>query len=99
MGTTVLHLCTDALLMRIALIPVTITITVTIVEIAGRSGGVYATDMRQVVVWRPAEQLLVQVQIEHLEARIYRLDEDFYELGTIDHIPYLEAAVWYCDKR
>jgi len=96
MGTTVLHLCTDALLMRIALIAVTITITVTIVE---RSGGVYATDMRQVVVWRPAEQLLVQVQIEHLEARIHRLDEDFYELGTIDHIPYLEAAVWCCDKR
>jgi len=92
MGTTVLHLCTDALLMRIALIAVTITITVTIVEVAGRSGGVDTTDMRQVVVWRPAEQLLVQVQIEHLEARIYRLDEDFYELGTIDHIPYLEAA-------
>lgn len=78
--------------MRIALIAVTITITVTIVEVAGRSGGVDTTDMRQVVVWRPAEQLLVQVQIEHLEARIYRLDEDFYELGTIDHIPYLEAA-------
>jgi hypothetical protein len=96
MGTTVLHLCTDALLMRIALIAMTITTTVTIVE---RSGGVYATDMRQVVVWRPAEQLLVQVQIEHLEARIHRLDEDFYELGTIDHIPYLEAAVWCCDKR
>lgn len=59
MGTTILHLCTDALLMRVALNTVTITITVTIVEIAGRSGGVDATDMRQVVVWRPAEQLLM----------------------------------------
>jgi len=87
MGIVILHWCTDSLLVRVVALKAVI-IVVTIVD--GR-GIVDAADMRQVIVWRCAEQLLVQVQIEYLEASIHRLDEHIDELGTINHIPYLEA--------
>ena len=67
MGTaTVLYWCADATLLMmivVAIVVVVAVVVVAIVEIVGRrsSGAVDATDMRQVILRRPAEQLLMEV--------------------------------------